>query len=342
VQPGPETWTDPKSGVTGKLYRFVTWVNDTKCGPDPATLCPGSQDYKRITIALTVDGNGGPKKPILVSSIASDPAASPTGAVVDGHQNPLTDPSTKCLDGSGALVECSGSIGPGIAKTWFLYDTPASFTTRQDITGNHATHATVAPTGTCTALTTTGCPTPDLMGVGPPPSPDPLPALFKYSSEQSGTYPGGRVLRRDSTCSGTPTSIDNSKGELWATDPVTAATTFTGDGALTLFTQTLGGATAQAQLCLAFYDVPNSILNMIASPPTEIGRASYSPTTWPSSPTAISFPFDFRGANGPIVVPAGDRLGVRAWPASTSGADIAVIYDHPSYISSLQLNTAGS
>src|SRR4051794_23792110 len=56
VVPGPETWTDTKSGVTGKLYRFVTWVNDTKCGPDPATLCPGSQDYKRVTIALTVDG----------------------------------------------------------------------------------------------------------------------------------------------------------------------------------------------------------------------------------------------------------------------------------------------
>ena len=27
------------------------------------------------------------------------------------------------------------------------------------------------------------------------------------------------------------------------------------------------------------------------------------------------------------------------WAASTSGADIAVIYDHPSYLSQLQLNS---
>jgi hypothetical protein len=36
-------------------------------------------------------------------------------------------------------------------------------------------------------------------------------------------------------------------------------------------------------------------------------------------------------------VPAGHRIGVRVWTDSSSGADIAAIYDHPSYPTSLQL-----
>jgi len=30
---------------------------------------------------------------------------------------------------------------------------------------------------------------------------------------------------------------------------------------------------------------------------------------------------------------------MRVWPANTSGADIALVYDHPSYLTSIQLNS---
>lgn len=350
VDPNPTNWTDPKSGVSGKVYRFVTWVDDDKCGPDPITLCPGSQDYKRVTIAVTVDGHGAPKKPILISSIASDPRAGPASGVVNGEQNPLADPLTQCRDASNALVTCAASI-QGVGKTWFLYDTDATASSvRQEITGDHATHRTIAPLDLTCATLGQGCPKPDLLGIDPPPAPDTLPSLFNYSTDVAGTYTGGRVLKRDTTCAGTPSTSDNTKGAFWTTPTLSSTTTYTGEGGLTVYTQTINGVAAHAKLCLAFYDVPGSILNLVSAPPTLIGRVSYDPATWPTTPTGASFPFNFHGtipsglrdANGNVSLVSGHRIGVRAWVDSGSAADIALIYDHPSYPSSVQLNTAGS
>jgi hypothetical protein len=177
------------------------------------------------------------------------------------------------------------------------------------------------------------------MGTSPPPTPNPLPPLYKYSNEQSGSYIGGRVLRRDVDCAATPSATDNSKGELWITNPLASSMTLTGAGGLTLTTQTLGEVSANVTLCVAFYDVPNSITNLVSSPPTRIGATSYNPAQWPASAGPLSFNFDFRGASGDVTIPSGHRIGARVWAASTSGADIAVIYDHPSYLSQLQLNS---
>jgi len=334
LSPEPTPWNDGR--LSGSVSRFVTWVDDPSCGD----LCPGTEDYKRVTVAVTVDGDEGPRKPVLVSSMVSDPAAGPLGAVTDGNRNPLQDPSTRCVDSSGNLVDCVAGVS-GSAKTWFLYDTPATSAVREPIAGQHATHPTVAPFGVCLPLAVSGCPVPDLLGDEPspaPPDPDPLPPLYSYSTDQSGDYAGGRVLRRDSGCDGQPSVVDNTRGEMWVTPPVGQATTLTGAGALTLYSQTLGGVDASVTLCLALYDVPGSIANLVATPPTELGRASYGLTAWPSAPAPVSFSFDFRGGSGPVTVGAGHRIGLRLWPAGASGADIAAIYDHPSYSSSLQLN----
>ena len=56
VTPGPIPF---ESGdVTGKLYRYVVWRNDTQC-PESETveedLCPGEQDYKQIVVAVKLD-----------------------------------------------------------------------------------------------------------------------------------------------------------------------------------------------------------------------------------------------------------------------------------------------
>jgi len=72
------TWSDDKFGTRGYVYRYVTWVDDAYCS---ATNCPGTTDYKRITIAVTITtsagatpGHGqGPKTPIVVSAIKADP-----------------------------------------------------------------------------------------------------------------------------------------------------------------------------------------------------------------------------------------------------------------------------
>jgi Flp pilus assembly pilin Flp len=63
------TWNDGQSRLSGSVYRYVTWIDDPHV--------PGAQNAKRITVAVTVDNPGatGPKKPVIVSSIAFDPEA---------------------------------------------------------------------------------------------------------------------------------------------------------------------------------------------------------------------------------------------------------------------------
>lgn len=335
VAPEPTSWSDGR--LSGKLYRFITGVDDTACG----LLCPSTTDYKRITVAATVDGAGGPSKPTLVSSLASDPDTGPIEGVTDGVNNVLQAPDTQCLQG-GTWGQCAGSV-VGDVTTWFAYDTSAaSSSTRQSITADHTVHPTIAALSalTCNALLNilNGCPKPDLLGEDPAPLlGGVLPSLFKYSTDIAGTaVAGGRILKRDVGCSGTP-SADNTKSHMWTTPTLPAATKLTGQGGLNVYSQTVDGVAAGATLCVRFYDVSNSILNLLGAPPTAIGTTSYTLSSWPTSPAPVSFNFDFTGSD--VTVPAGRRIGVRIWAANSSGADLDLFYDHPSYPTSVQLNS---
>jgi prepilin-type N-terminal cleavage/methylation domain-containing protein len=64
VGPQSSTWTDGQSRLSGSIYRFVTTVAGT------------NGKAKRITVAVTVAGSS-LKKPVLVSSIVTDPTAAP-------------------------------------------------------------------------------------------------------------------------------------------------------------------------------------------------------------------------------------------------------------------------
>src|ERR687895_814623 len=55
------TWSDGRLG--GTVYRLVSWVNDDCC----TTL----QDYKRLTVVVTVTGHPGISKPVVVSTFAA-------------------------------------------------------------------------------------------------------------------------------------------------------------------------------------------------------------------------------------------------------------------------------
>ena len=64
------TWNDGESRLSGSVYRYVTWIDDPHV--------PGTQNAKRITVAVTVDNarpGGALNKPVIVSSIAFDPKA---------------------------------------------------------------------------------------------------------------------------------------------------------------------------------------------------------------------------------------------------------------------------
>jgi hypothetical protein len=331
VESTAETWDDGR--LHGKVYRYVT------CASAAADDCDQGADtsaYKRIIVAVTVETALGPKKPITVSTLVSDPD------LANGEgSDPTESPDTFCTDpDTGAEVECTETAS-GTVSTWYLYDTPATSATRQEITGSHPTHATVAASGTCTGANTSGCPVPDLMGIDPTPAPLVTPPVYNYSNEiTGGTTPGGAVVRRDTTCTGgTPTTTDNTKGHLWVTPPLAESMSIS-DAALRVSTQTFNGATADAMLCVAFYDVPNSITNLVAAPPTLLvskGGPVTGLTDWPTSASEVAFVVELFEA-GSATIPAGHRLGLRIWTSSSSGADLVVLYDHPAHLSYLQVS----
>jgi prepilin-type N-terminal cleavage/methylation domain-containing protein len=326
-----QSWSDGRS--SGSLYSFVTWVTDGKCGAG----CPSSQNYKRITVAATLASGGPPVAPVYVSSIVADPHAVPAGRVTNGNANPLSDPTITCRDASGATVSCTASVGSSDVNEWYLTDTKAT-SPYAPPTVSHTTHATVAPSGTCTTSVTTGCPIPDLLNTTGPPASTPSPPLLDFSTDQTASgYPGGRVIKRDVACSATPTATDNTKGVEWATAPLTSAMLLTGSGGMTLNSQTAAGVTASVTLCLGIYE-SGSITNLISTPPVRLGVVSYTVAQWPTAPTPISFSFDFL-TGSTVTVASGHRLIVRLWLAATSGSDVAIMYDHPDYASVLQLNS---
>ena len=321
----PVAWSDGR--LSGYVYDFVTWHTDGGCGSG----CPA---YKRVIVEVTLTGAKEPRRPALFSTIVIDPNAAPTGAT---GPNPLQNQWTSCQS-NGVSEPCSNGLGTGAPTTWFLYDTPAN-TVYSAPAGNHPTHATIAATGTCSGSTTSGCPIPDLIGSTGSTGSTATP-LYDYSSEQtSDTFTGGRILKPDVGCSSAPSTTDNTHGELWVSAPLTANTTFTGDGGMSIYTQTANSASTGVTLCVAVYDVPSSIANLVSSPPTELGGVAYTASPWPTVLSPLSFHFDFLAIGATATIASGHRLGIRVWVASSGGNDLALAYDNPSYSSQIELNT---
>jgi prepilin-type N-terminal cleavage/methylation domain-containing protein len=353
-----QPWTDGR--LSGSIYDFVTWTTDPKCGPG----CPTSNDYKRITVVVTLTGATHPSKPALVSTVVADPNAAPTGAPQDSVQNPLDSPSTTCQvgtngDGSPILGACSNGID-GTPITNYLYDTKTLDTsnggdviTRQPITGDHTTHQTIAPVKNvlgqvvCSllGLLLSNCQNPNLMGSTPPPAPTPLPPVYKYSTNVTGdVYTGGQVLHQDVSCSSTPswTGTDQNKGDFWTTPALSSSTTLNGSGGATLYMQSATGVAVNATICLGIYAAPQSILGLLNTPPVQLGVLALANVNVPTVPTPVSF--NFTGAFGTsggqantYTFVAGKRIGIRVWIAASAG-DVALLYDHPQFASVVQVN----
>ena len=94
----PQSWSttvstnDANVRLSGSIYRYVTWVKDSGC---TSSSCGGSNDDKRITVAVTVKRL---PKPIWMSTLVRNP--------VGGWNNPLTQSGTNCVDG-GTQVPCT-------------------------------------------------------------------------------------------------------------------------------------------------------------------------------------------------------------------------------------------
>jgi prepilin-type N-terminal cleavage/methylation domain-containing protein len=65
-------WQDNESRLGGEIHTFVTRTGDLCAGAG----CPvGDQRGRRVTVAVTVDGPRPLRKPVLISSLVIDPAA---------------------------------------------------------------------------------------------------------------------------------------------------------------------------------------------------------------------------------------------------------------------------
>jgi prepilin-type N-terminal cleavage/methylation domain-containing protein len=350
-----QSWSE--GNLSGQIYDFVTWTSDPHCGGG----CPASQNYKRLSVAVTMGGGLQPY-PEWVSSVIADPNAAPTNGP-SGNGNPLTSPGSTCQDDAGNTVPCHNPID-GSAVSYLLHDWSAAGGAPQPPSADHATHPTagIVSGQTCNLTSTlpgqtAGCPQPDVMDQNPPAGTSVTP-VYCYSTDQatcthgSGAYPGGVILQPTSSGSCTSnaawsTGLSNTANHFWVSAPLAAATTFTGDGGLSISSQTVGGVSAPITLCVALYDVPpsggtaGSLANIEGWPPVSLGAGSYTPDsgTWPSTLTTTGFNFNFRGSQGAVTVAAGDRVGVRMWIQDTTSAAVAVLYDHPLYPSQLELNT---
>jgi hypothetical protein len=330
VSPGPEPFSVAagNSVVHGKVYRYVTW-RDEHCTPE---ACDGSQNTKRVIVAVTIDGSNeraGPRRPIWISWIATDPNAGSS----DEQQAPDANP------GSGPQVT---------AQSFFLYDTRCEYDERQALTDPHTTHDTASAGATADEYSTCENPDssrqPDLMGPVAPPNPiEPdVPPLLTYSVDLSGSYLGGLALKRgNSTCPTSYPAADSANADAiskwnlhaWATTTLAAPFELTGRVSVSFHTTSVGGVAGRGMVCATLIDRSTS-----DGVPTDtaLGATTYDLAAWPTTPRHLSFTFDLPQT---ATVAAGHRLVLVLSVRGESANDLVLLYDHPLYPSFLQTAT---
>lgn len=308
-----QSWSEGM--FSGSIYDFISWASDPDCSPGCSST---TANYKRVTVAVTLNGDLSPG-PVWVSSIVSNPDATPQSGVVNGTAgNPINSPASICTNSAGQQVTCVTPIDSGNPNTYYLHDCPATNSSCPAPSASGPVQQTVGVASglTCTATQSlatilsniSGCPLPDLMDNNPPAG-DPTTTLYQYSSNLDptgnppGGPPGGRVL--DPLCSGSsgcgsgqPSDCANNttfsasltapQNQFWVSPPLSASMTLTGQGGLSLYTQMNDGASAVISFCIEIYDVPpsgspGSLSDLLAWPPIALGGAGYVAATDPST-----------------------------------------------------------
>ncbi len=175
----------------------------------------------------------------------------PEGSVINGKQNPLENPTTKC-----GTESCINGIQRGNPQSWYLHDSPAS-----SASANPPRKASPRYIDATRMLRRQN---ERLSRTRPdghePPNGDHTVRLLHQPRGEGATVGsaeyGGRMLRKEAACSGTP---GNAGGEMWASPKLSADTKLTGYGGMTLYTQTLGNSAATVTLCMGIYDLPEAI-----------------------------------------------------------------------------------
>jgi prepilin-type N-terminal cleavage/methylation domain-containing protein len=327
-------WTDGR--FSGNVYDFVTWYSDPTCSQTstPGSACPTTNDYKQVTIVVTLTGATQPSHPAILSAFLPNPDQ-------NSSQNLLTSGSTYC--GSTGQQPCTNTL-TGTPVQYFLCDSSysGSSCSPPPCTGNNLHDTLVAlgliapapdllgstlPTGSCT--NSTGTPTPPCYGLDILTGCQGLPIV-----------PTG-----NSTCGSPP--ANNSEAHSWVTPGIPSGITvnLTGNGSLTTYIESASGVSVNATVCLGIYLVPGGLIgaltgNLLSQP---IGVAvSASATAQVGVPTPVSFDFNLGTADA---IAGGGILGLPrieavVWIAASASTDVQLAYDQAGFASQLTLVTS--
>jgi prepilin-type N-terminal cleavage/methylation domain-containing protein len=323
VKPGPEKFTS--GNVSGRIYRFVVWRNDTSC---PESTCPGPQDYKQVVVAVRID-----KAPNQASEQGYVEVQS---TFINPKDNAKNDP-------------IPGGNGVTTAQQFFLSDTRCSAsgtTLREEVTASHTLHNTL---GNCSSTDGTA---PDALVLGAPPDPSPEDPTSPLEYDYSTDYPLGVVaaaakgiqLRRDdsSGCHEKPTgtSVPQWQVHRWVTDPMPSPLTMSERVTLVIKTRAINETGYTGTLCIYLFDrdaAGNDSYFLNKQTGTKGWRWSPSTSQWPREWFEIQVPMLF---NGPYPLEKGHRLGLALSVDGKTGADaVSLMYDHPSFRARIEVET---
>lgn len=351
INPGPTTFTT--GDVSGTLYRYVTWRQDTTC-----TNC-GQPWYKHVTVIGTINAS----------------ASGGTRVYQEIHTD-FANPSAKINSGGPP-----GGGNPGNPTPWtfWLTDTSCNNNSRQQITSDHHSHNTrgICSAGAKLGVNTPGAP--DLMYTqappcaGSPPDCNAAQPLYDYADDVEPTTGGsgdrGLQLRNSQSCSnivngnlGTVFGALPLVGDVldptlyqevhkWLAPPIPSGydVVFNGQGELDLWTRSLNGAVQAGKVCVYLFYRQTSVNILGVTTYTDVPAANldlsnltyftYSQNPWPTSWTELHIPLHFN--LGAHLLP-NTQLGV-ALSVDTNGTGsggLEFLYDAPSFDSRLQLQTS--
>lgn len=342
VAPGPTSFQVGK--VKGRIYRYVVW--DT-C---PSSLCTDGKHLKRAVVVATLDttASGGIRRYQEIQTQFVDPEAEPSSF-------PSQEPG-----GSDTA-----------AWTLWLTDTPCSSESRLAPPAENGSHLTHNTRGDCKdgkrEGETPGAP--DLMWPEAPAeepnhgydyATDVEPAKGAAADEGLQILPGAECgssealeLAGGAVVAPDPHPGAYQKVHRWLSPPLegTEDLLLTGEGTLSLWSRTLGGAVYPGRICawvfVRSHNGEGAVVDTFAvnlGPPTSLDF-SYFEQSWPSSGwTEISLPLSFGYASegGALPIHPGSRLGLALSVGKDSSSALQVLYDAPSFDSRIQLATMGA
>jgi hypothetical protein len=327
-------WTDGR--FSGFVYDFITWTNDPTCSQTstPGSACPTTNDYKRITIVVTITGATEPSHPAIVTAFLPNP---------NQYGGPNPTQTSNCTNTSGQSISCPGTSQSPVQ--YFFCDSSYSngSCSAPACSGNNLHNTLLSVLGVA--------PSPDLLGSTLPSGSctdqggNPAPPCYGLNILNNCLGLPITPVSGSSCGSGPPSS--NSQAHSWVTPGIPSGTTLnlTGTGGLTTYLQSSSGVAVNVTVCMGLYVVPGGILgsvlgNLLSHPIGAVVSANV--TASASFPTPVSFNFNVGSADA---IAGGGLLGlprveIVLWLAANAGTSVQFVYDQVSAASQVTLMTS--